>query len=336
MPAAALAAQAQSHSQDIESLESQYLATNDPVQHKQQVSALKTLARNCSPEDAGALNEAVSAMLPATDSTWEAGELLAIGAANPAVQPAAEPNVAADAGFLVDPRHAAEEARNPNGDVETLADIRIDRLQKDSQGHDGLASALVQQVWRINSVAGARAFSPRSVMYSGMSETLSVVRARVLKSNGREEQASISPDQPVMQQATSMYFDARSRQLRFSHLQPGDVVEIEYQLLPSIGVNPWTEYYARLDEFRDSLLYSAATPGADRTQLDETLCRGTRSGAGRGAGKRRRDNADLGGARHLSPSRGTPGARSGPYLHVSTIGSMEEFGRWYSQCWSRS
>ena len=156
MPAAALAAQAPSHSQDIESLESQYLATNDPEQHRQQVSALKTLARNCSPEDAGALNEAVSTMLPATDSTWEAGELLAIGAANPAVQPAAEPSVAADAGFLVDPRHAAEEARNPNGDVETLADIRIDRLQKDSQGHDGLASALVQQVWRINSASGAR------------------------------------------------------------------------------------------------------------------------------------------------------------------------------------
>ena len=53
MPAAALAAQAPSHSHEFETLKSQYLATNDPEQHRQLVTALKTLARNCRPEDAG-------------------------------------------------------------------------------------------------------------------------------------------------------------------------------------------------------------------------------------------------------------------------------------------
>jgi transglutaminase-like putative cysteine protease len=329
MPAAALAAQAQSHAHEIETLQTQYLATDDPEQRKQLVSALKALAKTCHTEDAGALNEAVSTMLPATDSTWEAGELLAIGAANPARPLTAAPNAAKDSEFLVDARQAAQEAGTPNGEVETLADIRIDRLQKDSLGRDGLASAHVQQVWRINTAAAARSFSPRSVMYSGMSETLSVVRARVLKSNGREEQGSVSADQPVMKQGAAMYFDARARQLRFSRLQPGDVVEIEYRLLPSTEANPWTGYYARLDPFRDSLptrlrrrvlvapssmkLYAVEhglSPAAVRENGGET----TRTWEAREIG-----------AQPMGASV------DGPYLHVSTIGSQEEFGRWYNQ-----
>jgi transglutaminase-like putative cysteine protease len=329
MPAAALAAQAQSHSHEIETLQAQYLATDDPEQRKQLVSALKALAKTCQTEDADALNEAVSTMLPATDSTWEAGELLAIGAANPAGQLTAAPNAAKDSEFLVDARQASQEASTPNGEVETLADIRIDRLQKDSLGRDGLASTHVQQVWRINTVAAARSFSPRSVMYSGMSETLSVVRARVLKSNGREEEGSVSADQPVMKQGAAMYFDARARQLRFSRLQPGDVVEIEYRVLPSTEVNPWTGYYARLDPFRDSLptrlrrrvliapssikLYAVEhglSPAAVRENGGET----TRSWE----------------AREIC-AQPMGASVNGPYLHVSTIGSQEEFGRWYNQ-----
>jgi uncharacterized protein DUF3857/transglutaminase superfamily protein len=333
MPAAALATQAQSHSHEIEVLESQYLTTQDPGQRKQLVSALKTLARNCQAGDAGALNAAVSAMLPATESTWEAEELLTIGAANPAEQPATAPGAAQDTEFLVDARRAAQEARNPNGDVETLADIRIDRLEKDSMGRDGLASAHVQQVWRINNARGARSFSPRALMYSGMSETLSVVRARVLKSNGREEEASASADQPMVERDASMYFDARARQLRFSRLQPGDLVEIEYRLLPSSAVNPWTGYYARIDQFSDSLparlrrrvliapssmkLY-AVEHGLSPAVVQESGGETTRTWEAR----------DIGAQASGPLSAGT--TASGPYLHVSTIGSMQEFGRWYS------
>jgi cellulose synthase operon protein C len=329
MPAAALAALAPSRSNEFEVLKSQYLATNDPEQHRQLVSALKTLARNCRPEDAGALNAAVSTMLPAADSTWEAGELLAIGAANPAGQIAAAPSAAENTEFLVDARRAAEEARTPNGDVETLADIRIDRLQKDGLGREGLASALVQQVWRINSAAGAKSFSPRSVMYSGMSETLSVVRARVLKSKGREEQALVSADQPMVKRASSMYFDSRARELRFSYLQPGDVVEIEYRLLPSTGVNPWTGYYARIDQFRDSLY----TQLRRRVLIAPTAMKLYAVEHGLGPAVVRENGGQTTRtweAREIS-AQAVHAGDSGPYLHVSTIGSMEEFGRWYSE-----
>jgi transglutaminase-like putative cysteine protease len=277
-------------------------------------------------------------MLPAADSAGEAEELLEIGAANPAGQLASAPSLPEDAEFLVDARGAAAEealdvTRNVtrSGDVEALADIRIDHLQKDSLGRDGLASAHVQKVWRINTMQGAKSFATRSVMYSGMSETLSMVRARVLKSDGREAAATVSADQPVVERGSSMYFDSRSRDLRFPHLQPGDLVEIEYRLLPADEVNPWAGYYARIDSFRDAMptrlrrrvliapstmkLYAVEhglAPAVVRQQGAET----TRIWEARGI-----DAA--------APSPGTSASEA--YLHVSTIGSMEEFGRWYSE-----
>ena len=63
-----------------------------------------------------------------------------------------------------------------------------------------------------------------------------MMRARVLKSDGGEVQARVSADQPVVERGTSMYFDSRSRDLRFPAVwQPGDLVEIEYRLLPAGG-----------------------------------------------------------------------------------------------------
>jgi transglutaminase-like putative cysteine protease len=336
IPAAALFGEAPSHSHEIESLKVQYLATKNPEQRKQFVSELKALAKNSSAGDAGAMNAAVSAMLEAADSAGDAEELLQIGATssagqNSAGQQASAPSLPQDSEFLVDARRAAEESVNANGDVEALADIRIDHLQKDSLGRDGLASAHVQKVWRINSVQGARSFSPRTVMYSGMNETLSMVRARVLKSDGREVEATVSADQPVVERGASMYFDSRSRDVRFSHLQPGDVVEIEYRLLPAAEVNPWAGYYARIDLFRDSL----ATRLRRRVLIAPSSMKLYAVERGLGPAVERQDGAET---TRIWEARGigaaadefSPGA-SEAYLHVSTIGSMEEFGRWYSE-----
>jgi transglutaminase-like putative cysteine protease len=155
----------------------------------------------------------------------------------------------------------------------------------------------------------------------------------VLKRDGREVAAVVSADQPVMERGSSMYFDSRSRDLHFAQLEPGDVVEIEYHLLPAAEVNPWAGYYARLDLFRDSLptrlrrrvviapstmkLYAVAQglrPAVVREQNDETT--------------RIWEMRDIGAQAFEALSPGE--SASGPYLHVSTIGSTEEFGRWYS------
>ncbi|MFI4982102.1 MAG: DUF3857 domain-containing protein, partial [Nevskiales bacterium] len=186
---------------------------------------------------------------------------------------------------------------------------------------------------RINTVQGAKSFASHTLMYAGMSERLCLLRARVLQPGGGELTALISADQPVVDRGVSMYFDSRTRDLRFPRLEPGDLVEIDYLLLPAATVNPWAGYYAHLDLFSDGFatrlrrrvlvapstlqLYAVEhgiAPAAIRSQDGETT--------------RVWEMRDIA----ATPSEAmSPGATSfGPYLHVSTIGSLEQFGRWYA------
>ncbi len=320
----------------IENLSLQYLAANRPEQRRHIVQQLESLSGTkslVSPEDAAALNTAVSAMLPEAGTEAEAQELLELAAAHPALLPLAGHSLPKDSEFLVIAKRQAHASRNTQGDIEVLADIRIDHLSKDSQGRDGLTSAHVQQIWRINTVQGARSFSPHSIMYAAMGERLCVLRAHVLKRDGRELEATISSDQPVVERASSMYFDSRTRDLHFDQLEPGDLVEVEYHLLPASDVNPWADYYARLDLFRDGLptrlrrrvviapselkLY-AIEHGLHPAVVHQHGAQTTRIWEERGISAQPFES--------LSPGA----SASGPYLHVSTIGSQEQFGQWYS------
>src|SRR6185437_3437976 len=44
----------------------------------------------------------------------------------------------------------------------------------------------------------------------------------------------------------SMYYDARTRQLRFSSLEQGDIVEIEYSISPNLRSSPYGKYFGEL------------------------------------------------------------------------------------------
>jgi len=335
LPATAFAAKAASQSPEIKSLELQYLASTNPEQREQLMSALKTLVKSSTADNAGALNAAVSAMLPAANSPAEAEALLEIGAALPAIGAASgERGNSEDKAFLVDARSAAEAATLAKGDIEELADVRIDRLGKGATEREWLTSSHVQQVWRINTTQGAGSFSRRSVMYASMSESLRMVRARVLKQDGRTIDAVVSSDQPVVARSVPMYFDSRRRGLGFSDLAPGDVVEVEYYLLPASEVNPWGGYYARLDTFQDRFptrlrrrvviapstmkLYTVeeGLPPAVVTQKDNES---TRIWEMRECGA------------HIREASAQGEKKVGPFVHVSTIGSIEELGRWYSE-----
>jgi hypothetical protein len=324
-------AQANSSPTKFEFLQCQFLASADPALRSRLLADLKSAARHS--DDAAALNAAVSAMLPDASSVDQAEQLLAIAAANPDGDSADAAGLPADQPFLVDARRAAQAAPQPLGDVEALADIRIDRLRKDALGNDGLVQSHVQQIWRINTVQGAKSFAAHSLMYAAMSERLCLLRARVLQPGGGELTAQVSPDQAVVDHSLSMYFDSRTRDLRFPRLSPGDLVEIDYLLLPAAALNPWAGYYAHLDLFSDAWatrlrrrvlvapsalpLYAVEhgiAPALTRSQDGETT--------------RIWEMRDVAAAPAEAMS---PGATSfGPYLHVSTIGTMEQFGRWYA------
>ncbi len=272
-------------------------------------------------------------MLTAASSVDQAEQLLAIAAANPDGDSAGAADLSADRQFLVDARLAAQAAEQPQGDVEALADVRIDRLAKDALGNDGQVQSHVQQLWRINTVQGAKSFASHPLMYAGMSERLCLLRARVLQPGGGEVQALTSADQPVVDRSVLMYFDSRTRDLRFPRLEPGDLVEIDYLLLPAAAVNPWAGYYAHLDLFGDGLATRLrrrvlVAPSAMQLYVVEHGIAPAVIHTQDGETTRVWEMRDIA----ATPSEAmSPGASSlGPYLHVSTIGSMEQFGRWYA------
>ena len=58
-----------------------------------------------------------------------------------------------------------------------------------------------------------------------------------------------------------MYFDSRSRDLHFAHLEPGDVVEIEYHLLPAAESIPGRDTTRGWNLFRDGFADAPAAAG---------------------------------------------------------------------------
>jgi transglutaminase-like putative cysteine protease len=318
------------HARQILSLRQVFLSSNDPAQRMRILRKLRAATRWSS--EAVTLQSAVSAMLPDAGSAAEAEQLLSIAVAAPAPACKSSGYSTEDRPYLLAPRRLAQQDVPGKDDAEELADIRIDHLQSVNADGSLLSESHIQQIWRINTAAGAKAFSTRILMYAAMSEKLCLLHARVLRLKGRETKALVSADRPVEERASAMYFDSRTRELRFPHLAAGDLVEIEYRLLPVQSVNPWAGYYARMESFRDGfptrlrrrVLISPASlpvyavehdivPAEMHTRKDETT--------------RIWEMHDL---PALASEALSPGASSlGPYLHLSTIGSLEEFGVWY-------
>ena len=125
-------------------------------------------------------------MLPAASSVDQAEQLLAIAAANPDGDSAGAARPPADQQFLVDARRAAQARRSRKATLRRWPTSASTACAKDALGNDGLVQSHVQQLWRINTVQGAKSFASHPLMYAAMSERLCLLRARVLQPGGGE------------------------------------------------------------------------------------------------------------------------------------------------------
>jgi len=158
-----------------------------------------------------------------------------------------------DAQYLTDPALLAREAFNqPPAPLDTaLADIRVQELLP-----SGLDRVHVQQLYYVGSESALDAHRVSTIRYSPSTEELRVVHARAWKPNGFVLDAQDLGDREYDDTLVSMYYDARLRQLRFSGLEKGDVVELEYSLTQSGAPLPTAVILASLcylpDEARRS------------------------------------------------------------------------------------
>jgi len=236
-----------------------------------------------------------------------------------------------DSGLLANAEKLATESlRHPPTEEDiALADIRIQELD-----NKGLSRTHVQQLFYVGSEAGAGSHRTSSIRYSPASETLQVLHARVWKPNGSVIDAQEEGESAVGDNAVSMYYDMRSRQLRFTGLEKGDVTELEYLLSPTLTVSPYPGYFGELITLashmparlqRYALIYPAAQHifvHAERVSAPATTERdGVRTLVW-----------ELHDVPALPREPRSPGiTETSPYLHLSTMADWQKLGAWYAE-----
>ncbi|HEX5434249.1 MAG TPA: DUF3857 domain-containing protein [Candidatus Angelobacter sp.] len=210
----------------------------------------------------------------------------------------------------------------------TLADIRVQELYS-----NGLDRLHVQQIFFVGSDAGVDERRVTEIRYSPLSQALRVLHARDWKPNGKVLDAQDLGDRQPEGDSRSLYYDARIRQLRFSGLERGDVVEIEYSLSPILTFGSYGNYFGELVSFASPTAtclkrYVLIAPAretiyshAEKLPPASVLVQGHR--------KIRIWEARALPAMAREPR--SPGSTElAPYVHISTFSDWRKLGAWYA------
>ncbi len=244
---------------------------------------------------------------------------------------AARPDMlATDAQYLADPAMLVKETfAHPPAPADTaLADIRVQELLP-----SGLDRVHVQQLYLVGTDSALETHRVSTIRYSPSSEELHVIHARAWKPNGMVLDAQELGAREDSDTPGSMYYDMSLEQFRFSGLEKGDVVELEYSLLPRRHSAPYNGYFGELVLFAGrgpELLkrYVLIAPAAQKIFVHAEKVAPASVSA--------RDGSQV----FLWESRAIPAlpreprspgvTEISPYIHVSTMGDWKQLGSWYA------
>jgi transglutaminase-like putative cysteine protease len=238
--------------------------------------------------------------------------------------------LAADAQYLADPAMLVKEAfAHPPTPADTaLSDIRVQELLP-----SGLDRVHVQQLYLVGTDSALETHRVSTIRYSPSSEELRVIHARAWKPNGLVLDAQELGAREDSDTPGSMYYDMTLEQFRFSGLEKGDVVELEYSLVPRRRSAPYNGYFGELVLFAGrgpELLkrYVLIAPAAQKIFAHAEKVNPASVSA--------RDGAQV----FLWESREVPAlpreprspgvTETSPYVHVSTMGDWKQLGSWYA------
>ena len=243
----------------------------------------------------------------------------------------ARPDVlSADAQYLVDPTLLVKAAftDSPAQSDTALADIRVQELLP--SGRDRVH---IQQLYFLGSESALDAHRVSSIRYSPSTQDLRVIHARAWKPNGAVLDAQELGDHELADSLVSMYYDMRLHQLRFSGLEKGDVVELEYSLTPKRRAAAYTGYFGELVLFAGRgpaqlKRYVLIAPAAQKVFVHAEKIAPASVTAKDGP------QVFVWEARFLPAlprEPHSPGITEiSPYVHVSTLGDWKQLGAWYA------
>lgn len=238
-----------------------------------------------------------------------------------------------DSAYLENPTTlvaAASCETSPEDNVVSLADVQIDHLYA-----NGLSTIRQQQIICIATDQGARDYAVRSIQYAPESQQLQVLHARIYKKNGQIVDAGEGGEGSVANTSYFMYYDVRSREVRFPGLQKGDLIELDYRISPTTDSNLYGVYFANLVAFRSSVpqalkRYVIVAPVGRVLNVVEARMPAPALHEIAGNSQILRWEARKLAALPNEP-RGPSVTETSPYVHVSTFSSWNEVGRWYAQ-----
>jgi transglutaminase-like putative cysteine protease len=237
--------------------------------------------------------------------------------------------IKADGEYLADTRALVTQAQAhpPEAADLALADVRVQELLA-----SGLDRVHVQLIYYLGSDAAIDPHRVSSIRYSPSTQELKVVRARVWKKDGSVFDAQELGDRELPDYS-SMYYDMRSRQLRYTGLEKGDVVELEYSITPRIRSSVYNGYFGELVLFagrgpaqlkRYVLLAPAAQKIFVHAEKVAPAVVTEKDGLQVFTWEARSLPA-------LPREPRSPGVTElSPYVHVSTIGDWKQLGAWYA------
>ncbi len=172
-----------------------------------------------------------------------------------------------------------------------------------------------------------------TIRYSPSSEELRVIHARAWKPNGLVLDAQELGSREDSDSPGAMYYDMTLEQFRFSGLEKGDVVELEYSLVPRRRSAPYNGYFGELVLFAGrgpELLkkYVLIAPAAQKIFVHAEKVAPASVSAKDGSQVFLWESQAI---PALPREPRSPGVTEiSPYVHVSTMGDWKQLGSWYA------
>jgi transglutaminase-like putative cysteine protease len=235
-----------------------------------------------------------------------------------------------DSELLRDTKKLAAETflHPPSDDDIALADIRVQELYK-----NGLSRLHIQQIFYVGSEGAIRSHRTAEIRYAPGSEAVHILHARDWKRDGTVLEAQEDGEAPVGDSASSMYYDVRSRKLRFNGVEKGDVIELEYEVSPTLASSPYTGYFGELVMLAGRAparlkRYALIVPSEQAIFAHAEKVSPVKTTEKDG---RRTMVWDAHDVAALPREPHSPGATEvSPYVHVSTMSDWEKLGSWYA------
>ncbi|HZA51391.1 MAG TPA: DUF3857 domain-containing protein, partial [Myxococcaceae bacterium] len=216
-------------------------------------------------------------------------------------------------------------------DAVYLADYQYTRVQS-----SGLSSRFHQVAVKVFTQRGVDAFRVFPITYAPDRQDVQVTKVRIAKPDGSVVESFGESDRPINEPWSGMYYDARARELSFSSLAAGDVLELQYRLEDTARENLLSDYWGDVD-----YVQSTAAKLRYRYMVDMPASRPlswNRGGLPPGIAARESPLPDgrvlyaweASNVARIVPEPGMPGwAEVSPALHVSTYKSWDDVGRYW-------